>query len=71
MKTKHTATAPDGTVVTRTSATRTYTHVIVCTRPGESFGAWSWAGSLALANKAADQARRCYSTVVILPATIN
>lgn len=84
---RFTATAPDGTVCTRSSKTKSYEYAVLVNdeitptyhtiydengavasrtlRTG--WGSWSWSGSFANARKAADQARKCYFAVEIVP----
>jgi hypothetical protein len=67
--TKYTATAPDGTVMTRTSA-RVYTHVIACkVAEKPTYGHLQWCGSKTLADKALRslQGRPCFIDPVIVP----
>jgi hypothetical protein len=47
------ATTREGNTVVRTSATRTYTHVMLATKGGQAEGAMSWHGDLVNATKAA------------------
>lgn len=50
---KHTAIMPDGTVATRNSKTRTYTHCLgIKWEDDKTWGAYSWHGSRELAEKA-------------------
>lgn len=68
MKTQYIATAPDGTVVKRSSA-RTYTHVVLV-RDSGGWGALSWAGSFALAEKKLKSESVYWGTgLVIAPVT--
>lgn len=80
---KFTATCPDGTVVTRTSKTMAYLFAIVVDGASERYrengwsepasdkwGAWGWSQSLANAEKAANQARKHYTDVRVVPATM-
>jgi hypothetical protein len=65
-----TATAPDNTVVTRESTTKTYTHAILAEKDG-SWGALGWSGSAALAEKAALTWRnRGHENVTIVEASV-
>jgi hypothetical protein len=69
-KTLFTATAPDGTLISRNSV-RDYTHaVLVC--DGTRWDIRNWCGSLALAQAQVQQAqqaqlRGCYDQVALVP----
>ena len=69
---KHTyrVTAPDGTVLTRTTR-RTYSHAVLCfgLNPRtnvEDWGIWGFVGRLELANRTAEQARKVWDTVRVV-----
>jgi hypothetical protein len=72
---KHTATMPDGTVSTRNSKTRAYSHAVAIFSVSHgdteaTWGAVSWHGTEALAHTAARKWDRDYDARVI-PAAIN
>jgi hypothetical protein len=68
-KTTFTATAPDGSIVKRTSETKAYTHVVLVGGEGREWGARNWCGSLKLAQAQVQQARNwgCYDEITIVP----
>jgi len=55
---KHTATLPDGTVATRTSKTRVYSHVVAVRDHGGPWSAANWCSRQDLAAKYASQQQR-------------
>lgn len=73
---KHKVTLPDGTVRTRNSKTKVYTHVVVAKlEPGDywyekgiRWGVMGWASRLDLAQKTANKYRGNYPKVLILAA---
>lgn len=68
---KHTATLPNGTVITRNSKTHVYAYVVATSRSnGEGWGYWGWASRLDLAEKTAAQARRVCDRVEIVPVEV-
>lgn len=68
-KATFTATAPNGTIVERTSETKVYTHAVLVGGENEKWGARNWCGSLKLAQAQVRQAQSwgCYDQIIIVP----
>jgi hypothetical protein len=73
---KFTATAPDGTVLTRSSKTRNYIYAILVRSSsdrlgrlfeGTDWGSWGWSQSKVNADRAAKEAYKCYTEVRVVP----